>query len=353
MRAARALALILACAANAAAQGGTLVGRVVTRDGGDPLPYGVIELPDLGREQFADDSGAFRLSGLKEGALRLRVRRLGYRPFEATMPVRANATDTVVVALDRIAVRLASVDVREHPPCLTPGAPSLQRDSTLAAVYEQLQLNAQQLRILSEKHPFAYAMRQRLWSTTRNGRTVEEGSYLQPMSSQATWRYRPGQVVAYARSGRQRARQLEFRLPTLVELAEPAFIANHCFHYAGTVPGEEGDQLVQVDIVAAEALREPDVHGSMFLDATTFQIRRYVMRLSRMPRSGMVRGMTGLEVQVRFTEVLPGIPVVEFVSSTQRFDPSARGVELLAAHEEQAIVSFRFLKSRPGETGRQ
>ena len=331
----------------AAGQTGTLVGRVVAREG--PLPYGIVVLPDLGREQFTDDSGAFRIGGLKAGPTRIQVRRLGYAPFEATIPVRVDATDSIRIVLDRIAVRLATVEVTEHPPCLTPGAPSLRKDSTLAAVYEQLQLNASQLRTLAEAYPFQYMMEQRLSSTTRDGRTVDEGTYPLPMSSKSSWKYRVGQVVGYARVGRtRRIRQLEFRLPTLEELADREFIANHCFHYGGVVQGDDGP-LVKVDFVAAEKIKAPDVHGSMFLDAESYQIRRSAIRLSRMPSSSMVRGMSGLEVTIRFQEVLPSIPIVQYVSSVQRFDPSVRGVEILAAHEEQTLQSFRWLKRRPGD----
>lgn len=331
----------------AAAQTGVLVGRVVAREG--PLPYGIVVLPEIGREQFTDDSGAFRIGGLRAGPTRIQVRRLGYAPFEAIIPVREGATDSVRIVLDRIAVRLATVEVTEHPPCLTPGAPSLQKDSTLAAVYQQLQLNAEQLRTLSEAYPFQYMMEQRLSSTTRDGRTVDEGTFPLPMSSRSDWKYRVGQVVGYARAGRtRRIRQLEFRLPTLEELADREFIANHCFHYGGVVQGEDGP-LVKVDFVAAEKIKAPDVHGSIFLDARNYQIRRSAIRLSRMPSSSMVRGMSALEVTIRFREVLPSIPIVQYVSSTQRFDPSVRGVEIVAAHEEQRLQSFRWLKRRPGD----
>lgn len=340
---------LLLLAAPAESQTGTIVGRVVTREGGFPLPYGVIALPELGREQFTDDSGSFRIGGLPAGPTRLRVRRLGYAPFEVTIPVRADAADTVRIVLDRIAVRLATVDVREHPPCRTPGAPSLARDSGLTAVYEQLLLNAEQLRTLSNQYPFEYMMEQRLSSVGRDGRTVDEGTWPLSMSSRSTWRYRPGQVVSYVRTGpRRRIRQLEFRLPTLIELADKTFIDNHCFHNGGMV-AVDGDSLVRVDFVAAEKIKDPDVHGSIFLDAKSFQIRRSVMRLSRMPSSSMVRGMSALEVMVRFNEVLPSIPIVQFVSSVQRFDPQVRGVELAAAHEEQRLVSFTWLKRRPGD----
>ena len=331
----------------ATGQTGTLVGRVVARDG--PLPYGIVVLPDLGREQFTDDSGGFRVGGLRTGPTRIQVRRLGYAPFEATIPVRENATDSIRIVLDRIAVRLATVEVTEHPPCRTPGAPSLQRDSTLAAVYQQLQLNASQLRTLSEAYPFEYMMEQRLTSTTRTGRTVDEGTWPLPMSSRSNWKYRVGQVVGYARSGRtRRIRELVFRLPGLEEFADREFIANHCFHYGGVVQGEDGP-LVKVDFVAAEKIKAPDVHGSMFLDAQNYQIRRSAIRLSRMPSSSMVRGMSALEVTIRFQEVLPSVPIVQYVSSTQRFDPSVRGVEIVAAHEEQTLQSFRWLKRRPGD----
>jgi hypothetical protein len=81
-RCAVALALIVAARAPAqvparADSTGTLVGFVTMREGAQPLPYSVISIAALSREQFTNDRGSFVLPGLPAGRHRLRVRHLG------------------------------------------------------------------------------------------------------------------------------------------------------------------------------------------------------------------------------------------------------------------------------------
>lgn len=330
---------MLVIAAPLDAQSGGIVGRVLNRDGALPLPYSVVAIPELGREEFTDDSGSFRLSGLPPRALTLRVRRLGFTPVEARVTVRPGAVDTVHVALQRVAVRIATVEVREHPPCREPGQRSIARDSLTAFVYAQLRENADQYRLLSRDYPFAYAMQIVRSQTDTGGRDVEVERETAPGRSEVAWTYAPGRIV-----GRYR-RELMFNIPTLLDLADKRFVDNHCFHNGGLVEvGEE--PLIRIDVVAAEKIRTPDVHGSMFLDPVTYQIRRTVFRLSRMPA---IRGMTDMEVATTFEEILPSIPVIRTISSIQRLDPAVKGVQIREARERQTLVAFSWVGRRPGQ----
>ncbi len=330
--------------AQAPARGGALVGTVVASESGQPLAYSVIVLPTLDRELFTNDSGAFRLAALPPGPLLIRVRRLGYAPTEVTFPIRGGATDTLRVQLNRVAIRLAAVAVREYPPCLQPGPPDATRDSMLATVFDQLRLNAQQFQTLSRQYPFVYVMDITYSMTSLNDEKRAYAEAYDRFSSSRGWRYRPGKVVTRSRNSRSPT-GLRFNIPQLPDFAEPAFIANHCFHGGGLVNGDDGRPWVRIDVVAAAKLKDPDVHGSMFLDPETFQIRKTVLRLSRVPN---VRGMTDLEVITVFWEILPSIPVIQHAWSLQRFDPGVSGVNLVAAHEEQALAAFTFLGARPG-----
>ena len=64
-------AAILVSAETASAQG-SLSGIVVARGSEERLAYAVIALPSLGREQFANDSGAFYFGELQPGVIPLR-----------------------------------------------------------------------------------------------------------------------------------------------------------------------------------------------------------------------------------------------------------------------------------------
>lgn len=324
---------------------GALVGTIVAGESGEPLAYGIIQLPELGRELFTDEIGVFRLGALPPGPLLIRVRRLGYTPTEVTIPVRVEVTDTIRIQLARIALRLETIAVRENPPCLNPGPPDPARDSLLATIYGQIRLNAQQAQTLSRTHPFTYGM-EILYSQTRPAgqREVVDSAFARFYSVRG-WSYKPGQVVTKHRDMRGRSSQ-RFNIPMLADFADGSFIANHCFHYHGLVEGDAGP-LVRVDFVAFEDVKTPDVHGSILLDPETYQIRRTEIRLSRLPSN--IRGMTGMELITVFREILPSIPVIEHAWSEQRFDPTVRGVKILASHEEHALAAFDFIGPPPGK----
>jgi hypothetical protein len=333
-------ALTIVCAFRAGAQTGSLTGVIVSNDTGEPLAYSVVALPRLGRERFTTDSGVFFFSDLPVGPVQLRVRRLGYTPAEVTFDVRAGAFDTLRIRLSRIALQLGSVTVRAYPPCREPGPPPADIDSTLAIVFSQLRMNAEQYRLLAESHPFYYAMqkvRSRRLKTT--GQVRIDGLELVRIDSKAAWRYRPGAVLS-----RQRGAYY-FHIPTLVDLADAAFLSNHCFHYGG-VEEINGVDLVRIDVVAAHHIRDPDVNGSMYLDPQNYQIRRTLLRLSR--RSQQMRDIMDFEVITEFQEIMPSIPVIAQVWSVQSIDPKARG-DYDTGYEEQRLVAFEWLAAKPGE----
>lgn len=327
---------------------GALAGRVMERESGAPLPYSIVELPALSptRERFTDDSGAFRLTALPVGSLAIRVRRLGFAPADVVVPVRAGVTDTVVIALRRVAVRLPRVVVRDIPPCRDPGAPDARVDSALAHIFEQLRLNAQQYRLLSEQYPFAYEMELVLERERRNGSRVVVRDRLRETSSDRR-AYAPGRVVTPARGQLRRHAPYEFHVPELADFASDAFVRHHCFHRGGM----EGDSLVLIEVRAAEWLPDADVDGTIALDAATFQIRRTRVRMSRVPRYPGFDAMLGQEVTTSFREVLPSIPVIDSVHSVQRFDRRAFDVRYVTVYETQKLAAFEFLEGRPGGTG--
>jgi iron complex outermembrane receptor protein len=82
---------------------GTIVGIVVTKEGGVPLGYSVVSAPALNRERFTNIEGKFALADLPAGSVQLRVRHLGYSPVDLSVVVRAGQADTVRVALTHIA----------------------------------------------------------------------------------------------------------------------------------------------------------------------------------------------------------------------------------------------------------
>lgn len=116
MRPARPLALLLgalaaaaALAAGAAAQTGTLAGRITDAATGDPLPGATVQAGALGRA--ADLDGAFRLE-LPAGAHTVTVRSVGYETGAYAVTVRAGATTALEAALAPTQLETVVVDAR-------------------------------------------------------------------------------------------------------------------------------------------------------------------------------------------------------------------------------------------------
>ncbi len=349
-----ALCVALACAAPAEGQSaavdslGTIIGIVTTREGGLPLAYSVASAPTLGRERFSNAEGIFALGELPAGPMHLRVRHLGYLPADLTIAVHAGRIDTVRVTLTHVTVRLTTVEVRAYPPCRNPGAPSVSADSAFATAFDQLRQNAEQYRLLADSYPFVTVAERTLSTTYMNGDVRVETVDTVRTESAGAWRYAPGDLVK--RSGGARfpgGPQLVMNVPTLADFAERAFLDNHCF-YNGGLETIDGTDLLRIDLIAATRIQSPDVNGSMYLDPHTLQIRRSVLRLSRIPRG--LQGLVETEVVSVFSEALPSIPVISGIESVNRFaGDSRRPKSQASANEEQRLIGVAFLKGMPGD----
>lgn len=323
---------------------GTIVGIVVTKEGGLPLAYSVASAPSLGRERFSTDQGVFAFSDLPAGPLQLRVRHLGYTPVDLTVTVHAGGVDTVGVQLVHIAVRLSAVQVRALPECKNPGVPKASADSAFATVFDQLHQNAEQYRLLADAYPFIYTVERTMSVTMMSGDTKLEGIDTLVIESATQWKYHPGAVVSRSRSA---FGPMTMNIPTLVHFADRMFLENHCF-YNGGLETIDGAELMRIDFNAAARIKDPDVDGSMYLDPTSFQIRRSVLRLSRIPRE--IKGLEKTEAVTYFGEVLPSIPVISDIVSVNEFQPNDSQPKALAsATEHQRLTRVRFLKGMPGE----
>jgi vitamin B12 transporter len=90
---------------------GEVVGRVTESPSGASIQSATVELPSAGRSAATDGTGAFRIRGLDPGTYRVRVRRTGYAPAEATVEVRNGEAARLSIALHPLAVALAAVRV--------------------------------------------------------------------------------------------------------------------------------------------------------------------------------------------------------------------------------------------------
>ncbi|MGH7637056.1 MAG: carboxypeptidase regulatory-like domain-containing protein [Gemmatimonadaceae bacterium] len=335
------VALLLASRAAAAQdRTGVVRGTVVSEQTDEPLPFSIVFIETLGRERFTDDSGRFVFGELPPGAHRIGVRRLGFQPAHVDMYARAGSHDTVRVRMAPIAVRLADIVVREHPPCTQPGLPAGDADATLRTVLSQLMMNAEQYWVLLRTHPFTYVVRSVTSRKLSKGDSIAiDGARMFAIDPGQAEAYQPGRIV------KRRGRAYFFRIPGLGDFADSAFIASHCFHYAGLEGLNELD-LIRIDVLAAESIDGADVNGSIYLDPANFQIRRSVLRLSRPLRQ--VPDVVEMEVATDYVEAVPSIPVIGNVASVQKMKPSRRR-DYTVGFEHQRLVGIEWKRGQPGE----
>lgn len=324
---------------------GTVVGVVVSADGGTPLGYSMASIPARGVERLANDRGEFVFTNVPAGVIELLIRRIGFSPARVTTTVHAGATDSVRVALTRLAVQLNAVHVNANRVCANPGAPDPKVDPAFAAVFDQLEQNAEAYRLLAATYPFVYDIERRSTIRYVGGDEVVQRLDTERLGTGTSWHYKPGEMVVTDASPVNR--QVIFNLPALIHFAEPAFLANHCF-YSGGRETIGGSPALRVDFLAASRIKTPDVDGSMYIDPVSYQIRRSVLRLTRIPEE--TPQISTVTVVTDFRTVVPSISIANVISSTHRlFADTTRPVLPFAVYETQRLLRVSFLNGVPGK----
>ncbi len=332
----------------AMAQGSTALGisgDVIAREGQVALGHSMVTLEPIGRQTFSSDEGSFVFRDVAPGSYQLRISHIGYTPRVVQVTVGPDGRSApVIVALEHIIVRLTPVRVVAYPPCLRPGAPSPKDAPDFAIVFDQLRQNADQFRLLADSFPYSYQMQRVQRTTFTDGTARHDGTDTLMVASNADngRRYKAGEVVMNVGGRRHIA------LPTLRDIASPEFLRNHCFHDAG-VDSSGTDPLIRIDFEAADRLKDPDVHGSIFLDAASYRITRAELELSRIPAG--YREIGSVRATTIFREVFPSIVVMAEIHAETRGRPrperAALGPQAEVGLEDQRIVRFLWLKRDP------
>jgi len=319
--------------------------RGVVRSGGEPVPYAVVALVPGRTQRFTDDSGAFVFTGVAPGTYRLLVRQIGFLPSDTTVTKTAGTPLEVTVSLERLTVELAEITVTAPRRCTAPGPPDTTQAGNLAAVFDQLRQNAERYALLADSYPFVLRIARAFVDYDAADQVVWSAADTVRFQSNARTRYRPGDVVGWG-TGPARSVARIVNLPTLSDLADSAFLANHCFAYAGAAD-RDGEHLVQIQFRAADSLRTPDIDGEVELDAQTFQVRRATIRLTRAGRA--LPGLLSAASVVTFAELYPNILVPKLVEST--LVPAVRpdvSHPVARSTEVRRLLDVHFLRPLPG-----
>lgn len=302
----------------------------------------MVSLGPIGRQTFTDDMGRFAFQGVPPGSYRLRATHLGFSPMELPVTVPADTAPVRVrIQLAAVQVTLTTVKVTADAPCIAPGAPDPAKDRQFAVIFQQLEQNAQEYRLLADSFPYAYHEEHTNFSV--RGDSVIESVHVDTVllrSDKPGWTYHPGHVISTDFITRQRS----MHLPTLSDFASDDFVRNHCFRYGGVERTDDGD-AVRIDFRAADRLHAPDVNGTILLDAKSYQIRRAELRLSEVP--GALRKVAAVDVTTLFREVEPSVLVFSEVHGVSTMVPSKDLLDHIEAVEDHVLVDFGFVRTDP------
>ena len=346
MRALTVVAVIVVYSRSILAQGGTIVGRVVAKGADLPLGYSVVNVTPGAREQFTAADGRFVIRGLPRGRVTVTARHIAYAPLDTALTIAGGDTINITLALSLVTIQLPAIHSLARA-CAHPGGADSIVGLELAALFAQVKENAARYQLLSRSYPFELDVERKITKPepALEARFVAYDTLVR--SSVPDWHYAPGTLMGtreYA-DGVFAGKWSTVRLPELADFANEIFLLNHCFDYGGAET-VNGDTLLRVDFVPAPAIHTPDVAGAIFLDRKTFQLRTTELTLVNLTQA-MRKTLAGQSIRADFKEVIPGVPVVDHVSSVvfPREDP--KGPSLEPATETHRILAIRFLRGRP------
>ena len=324
---------------------GTLGVTIVSIEGSIPLQNARVVLDTQRREGLTNIDGHLVFGDLSAGRTRLRVLRIGYVPLDTLVDLSGRGRVDIRLQLHHLTVTLEAVRVIEYPPCRNPGLAQGARDTVLTRLIEQLRLNAEQYRYLIHARPFEYvALRVAGKIYEQSGTRADSVDTITVRSDQKGWRYQPGRLLEADRGVNRRLEQA-MHLPTLSDFASDEFLDNHCFYFAGVERSLGEITLARIDFRAAERLRAPDVDGSIWLDPSTFSIRRAELELSKIPKD--LRGIAGVRVTTTFAEVLEAVPIFENVEGVTTLKPYPAKDPVSAFLESQRLIRVVFANGTP------
>jgi len=308
--------------ANAAAQGVTVTGDVLLKEGGQPLGFTTVSILSDNRQLLTNESGKFLLLGLAPGEVRLRFKRIGFAPKDTTLRLAANDSAKLRIEMTRLFIQLPAMVVSGK---CTNETPLQARSSALAELFEQVTQNAERVKLLAAEKPFFLYVFRVDGFLNRDNKIVPQTIDTVIRRALPPTPYRPKEVIR--RSPNEDSWVMS--LPEVPDLADTAFTNNHCFHYAGQTRWET-DSVVKVDFEPVPWLdKEVDIKGSLYLKVDGYQLVASTAMLNRIPAQLRAAQLTEVSVRAKFTEFVSGIPVLDEWELTKRYrSPVLPRVEL-------------------------
>lgn len=255
-------------------------GTLRTSAHGAPVQGAIVVLEDSTRAIQAsgrsDEQGRFVLRLARAADVRLRIQRIGVRPYES-VPFTLGGDTTAVIALNELPVSLPRVTSTAVSACH-------DRNFAAATVWETWEdvrtaLIATSLTYAGRKNTFSLAQVKRVYGTQPVAL-----KYIAMLENSVTdvqpWTSLQPELLAQRGYVRFADERLTFVSPDLEVLLSSSFENTHCFQPALRRNGE----LVGLAFEPARSLKNhTDIAGTFWLDATSRELRRLTFQHTGLP----------------------------------------------------------------------
>jgi hypothetical protein len=255
---------------------------------------------------LTNDRGAYVLRAPQPARYRLGAKRIGVRRFESeSFDVTASLDISRDVELEALAYSLPTVTVRGEPLCVRRAnqaarVASLWEEASTALTATQVSMRDRlvRARVVRYVHELdAQDLRVEAERMRRQTNGVVERPFVslpgEALSRGGYWRVLPNDSIIYY-------------APDADVLLSATFARDHCF----AVAEGRGDQagLTGISFEPASDREVPDVRGTLWLDARTFELKLVEFKYSRLPVATSNRHIGG---EVRFARLPTGAWIVE------------------------------------------
>ena len=325
-----AIVATLAIGSSAAlAQQPVIVGGIVVSAATEQsLPYSTVSITG-GAQRFTGADGSFNFD-LAPGQYSFRVRQLGYAPLDTTIRVASGVSlRALVFKLQPVALRLATIRTYAN-----------QNAGEVGVLLDEATKNAEREKLLRTEYPFVYEIERKNFYKGIGGATLQSTDTIQYLSK-VTGGYAPGNLVHPVDPAVPNGAR-EMRIPTLVDLADPAFVENHRFEFKG-VEAVGDFRAYRLDFTPSKDIKGTDVEGSLFIDSASYLVRKAIFRLTNPQK--LKPPVLGLEVTTTYREIFNGLTLFEEIHSEQFLNLNVRFKA--SQLQDQKLTAIKFYGRTP------
>src|SRR4051812_22374576 len=268
------------------AQDAVIIGQALISDTArTALGYSVVVAP--GTQLLTGANGKFLLRGLGPGPVRITLKHIGFAPTDTVLTLGARDTVRLELGLRRLVIQLPEMLVTGK---CTNEMPKEPLPPILAELFDQVKQNAERYQLLGNAQPFQLKVLRVRGYRAPDGHVRPEDTDTIVRGAFPAGPYEPKKVI---RKGIGPFRNTwVMAIPELPDLADTAFLNNHCLRYSGKA-FVLGDSVIRVDYEPVPWLtKEVDIFGTLFLRTSDYQLLTTVTTLNRIPSqfygSGMV-----------------------------------------------------------------